>query len=55
VTLVRLRGGISPDLLWAHGLLVQWRAAEWNEASIRLARALGLTDVGSQFSLRLDD
>lgn len=39
----------------AVGLLVQWRAAERNEASIRLARSLGLSNAGSQFSLRLDD
>jgi len=36
-------------------LLVQWRAAASNDASIRLARALGLTEVGSQLSVRLED
>lgn len=34
-------------------LLAQWRAAVANEASNGLARSLGLTEVGSQFSVRL--
>lgn len=36
------------------GLLPQWRAAHWNEASIALARRLGLVLLGHQYSLRLD-
>lgn len=35
------------------GLLAQWRAATTNESSIRLARSLGLSEVGSQFSVKL--
>lgn len=34
------------------GLLPQWRAAHWNDESIGLARRLGLTSVGTQFSVR---
>lgn len=34
------------------GLLPQWRAAHWNEASIALARRLGLKLLGHQYSLR---
>ena len=36
------------------GLLPQWRAAHRNEASIALARRLGLALLGRQYSLRLD-
>jgi hypothetical protein len=35
----------------ADGLLAQWRAAEQNASSIQLARALGLSELGSQLSL----
>ena len=35
------------------GLIPQWRAAEWNVASIGLARRLGLTEVGRQYSVHL--
>jgi hypothetical protein len=35
------------------GLLPQWRAAEWNVASISVARRIGLRPLGRQFSLLL--
>lgn len=38
----------------ATGLLSQWRAAVINDASIALARSLGLTEMGWQLSLDLD-
>lgn len=36
----------------SRGLVPQWRAAEWNSASVALASKLGLRQLGRQFSLR---
>jgi GNAT acetyltransferase len=35
------------------GLLPQWRAAHSNDASIGLARRLGLVEIGEQYSIRV--
>ena len=45
---------VALDAAAARGLLPQWRAAHWNTASIALARHLGLSLLGHQYSLKLN-
>lgn len=45
---------VALDAAVGVGLLPQWRAGHWNEASIALARRLGLELLGHQYSLLLN-